>query len=481
MSQSVRVFIPAFAAGIAVMIGLFYWMLETTSWFLLALSILGGAAIGLLVMLDNRRAANGTAFVPRLKLAFGVSAALLIMFVNGSRQLIDGVAGVAIVFALVALILALTIDIEYHLAPAAERSPLYRRLGVPFLIKKLSARWALRLLSLIIAVEIALVAVTQSYTFSPCSWLDLTHRLAGCVGVINVAESANDSAYAPNGKFVATADSEGVLRVWSLPARKLAYTLGDESEMAQASSRLDRLSLQLAIWVRFSPDSTVLASSAPDLKIRLWNVADGSLLRTLPASSDYVRALAFSPDGTILASASAANVIHLWRVQDGALLRTIEAPDLVHSLVFSPDGSLLLVAEVTDALHLWRVQDGTLVRTIDTEVLLGPAIFSPDSQLIAAEASQYQIGLWRVSDGTQVRTLGRHSDHIAALAFSPDGTLLASGAGLDDRDARLWRVSDGSLAQTIDLRFGADKLDFSADGSLLAIDSFRSLYFWRVR
>ncbi|HEY0737842.1 MAG TPA: WD40 repeat domain-containing protein [Herpetosiphonaceae bacterium] len=481
MHLFVRVFIPTFAVGVALLMALFYWMAETASGAFWLLGIIGGAAIGLLALITARRNVEGTARQIHMDLALRLAVALGIFAVIGLGRYIGGALGFVMLLVLGGLVGAVVADLRYHMLPAY-RPPTSGWLRSPLLIRELNLAWSLRVLAAVFAVEIALVAVTQSYTFSPCSWPDLTRRLAGCVGVINHAEPLNDSAYAPNGKFAATADREGVLRVWALPARKLAYTLGDyRSEIAQASSTQDRLDLESATLVRFSADSAMLASSAPDLKIRLWNVADGSLLRTLQGHTDYVRALVFSPDGTVLASASGENVIHLWRVQDGALLRTIESPDVVHSLVFSPDGSLLLGAERVTALHLWRVQDGTLVRTINTEALLGPAIFSPDGQLIAAEDSQHQIGLWRVSDGTLARTLGRHGDYIQALAFSSDGTLLASGAGLDDRDARLWRVSDGSLVQTIELRFGADDLDFSADGSLLAIDSFESLYFWRVR
>ncbi|MBV9789027.1 MAG: WD40 repeat domain-containing protein, partial [Chloroflexi bacterium] len=412
----------------------------------------------------------------RLAMALGVFGLISL------QQIIGGVMGFAMMIALALLLGALLGDIRYHLLPATERPATSRWFEAPLLLRQLSASWSLRLLAVVFAFEIAFIAITQSYTFAPCSGLDLTRRFQGCAGVINHAAGLNDSAYAPNGRLLATTDRQGTVRLWSLPDRRLARILEDHSgEVVEGGSLLDSAMRSPDAYVSFSPDSAMLASSSPDTTIRLWNVADGTLLRTIPAATDDVRDLVFSPDGTLLASSSSDKLIRLWRVSDGTLLRTIETPDLVRSFSFNHDGTLLLSAEITNPLHLWQVQDGTLVRTINTAGWSDAVILSPDGQLIARADEAQTISLWRVSDGTLVRSFGQHGDDIQALAFSPDGTLLASGAGYDDRDVRLWRVSDGALVRSIDTDSPAWSLDFSPDGSLLVIRAYKGLSFWRIR
>ena len=118
-------------------------------------------------------------------------------------------------------------------------------------------------------------------------------------------------------------------------------------------------------WVKFSPDSTLLASGGgwSDPTVRLWQVPAVNLVRTLSGHSGRVNCIVFSPDGSIVASAGADNLIILWRVADGARLRTLTGHGgAVQSIAFSPDGRYLLSGSVDNTLRIWQVSDGTQVR-----------------------------------------------------------------------------------------------------------------------
>ncbi|CUG17300.1 WD40 repeat-containing protein, putative, partial [Bodo saltans] len=73
--------------------------------------------------------------------------------------------------------------------------------------------------------------------------------------------------------------------------------------------------------------------------------------------------------------------------------------------------------------------------------------FSPDGTLLATGSEDKTMKLWRVADGVCTATLAGHSGIVRSVAFSPDGTLLATASG--DKTTKLWRVADGVCTATL--------------------------------
>jgi WD40 repeat protein len=79
--------------------------------------------------------------------------------------------------------------------------------------------------------------------------------------------------------------------------------------------------------------------------VKLWKVEDGTVkddtpLKTISAHPRrWVTYVKFSPDSKIIASASADTTVKLWKVEDGSLLKTLKGhKNLVRGVDFSPDG-----------------------------------------------------------------------------------------------------------------------------------------------
>ena len=159
--------------------------------------------------------------------------------------------------------------------------------------------------------------------------------------------------------------------------------------------------------------------------------------------TERTRGLAFSADGKTLASGSDDKTIIVWEVDTGNKLRQIvnfrltggQAPQKVYEVSLNPDGSIVASAGYNRSdwsvrsLRLWEVSTGEMLWQQSADDLYGLGVaFSPDGSTVASGGSDHTVDLWDVSTGDARRTLVGHTDVIARVVFSADGQLLASAS-----------------------------------------------------
>ncbi|HEX8124985.1 MAG TPA: caspase family protein [Allosphingosinicella sp.] len=209
-------------------------------------------------------------------------------------------------------------------------------------------------------------------------------------------------------------------------------------------------------------DNRFVATGSYDRTVRLWNVDDGSLIRTIrlpqgPGNIGKVGAVAMSPDGAVIAAAgwlqwSESNPrerICLFDAATGAMIRSLDVPSVVARLAFSPDG-LNLAAVLADGNGLRIFGRGSGWKETSADPSYGHpsygVAFARDGRL-ATTSLDGSLRLY-AADGKQLE-LGRARKPLPVdLAFSPDGTKLAVGHASTD----VW-VFD---ARTLQPLFAAD-------------------------
>ncbi|MFZ6030016.1 MAG: hypothetical protein ACOYYS_20060 [Chloroflexota bacterium] len=223
--------------------------------------------------------------------------------------------------------------------------------------------------------------------------------------------------------------------------------------------------------IAFSPDGSTIASASRDQHIRLWEVSTGTLRLTLAGHTGSVTSVAFSADGKWLASGGSKNdqTIRLWDAATDSPVHIIEVGAPVYALAFAPDNTVIAAAGQDGPITLWSVSSGEKRATFNghTAAVWGLA-FSPDGTRLVSGSSDGKVCLWDVASGVSMNTLHMELGEVYTIAYHPTGETFA--AGYQGGQVCTWQTEDPASAPQCFAanRVAVNSLAFSPDGSLLA-------------
>jgi len=281
--------------------------------------------------------------------------------------------------------------------------------------------------------------------------------------------------FLPDGKRIASAGAEGVVRVWDERGGPVACLNGPE--------HLDRIVATmngLAVAPRADDGRFATPFSRGDRGLAIFG-ATGPLPLPFGSPSKNVLCAAYSPDGKELVSGDDTGDVQPWDAETGQPLgKPLSiAGSEVSSVAYSPDGARILASATRGGVRVWNAATRQiLVQKALSGEPEGPRIvsaFAGRERFVVGGGS----GSLAVCDlpGGSLREVGRHDrGSITAVAGFDDGRRAVSAG--EDGLIRIWDLAASRELDRVDLRSSEDvatALAVARDGRTLAVGTRRGL------
>jgi len=251
----------------------------------------------------------------------------------------------------------------------------------------------------------------------------------------------------------------------------------------------------------FSPDGPILVTVADGLSLQLRDASSGDLSVSVAVPKGVGRDIAISSDGKWAACAGTDgpdHVVWLWELKSGRKRHSLRGHTAtIHSIAFSTDGNQLASGSSDKSVRLWDTRTGELTLTLSQPDQIVPGqrnwgipgmvftvAFSPDGTLLASGGGdgvgEYgEVVLWDLPSGKlRQRLLGPGEKQVWAVAFSPDQKLLVSGQV--EGTIKLIDVSTGAITRKWHAEAQLRSLAISPDGNVLATGLRKDVKIWKL-
>jgi WD40 repeat protein len=200
------------------------------------------------------------------------------------------------------------------------------------------------------------------------------------------------------------------------------------------------------LCLALSTDGKKLASGGCDRVVNVWDISGGwqnaKLEQSIENHADWVMGVVFSPDGKHLITCSRDKTAKVWDL--AAKESAMTFPDHqngVYGVAVKADGKTGYSVGEDAQVRSWNAageQAGKQIRNAGHGKAAFKVLYLPKQQQLVTCGADQTVRVWNADNFKAEKTLTGHTDYIYALAVSPDGNLIASGAF--NGDVKVWKL-----------------------------------------
>jgi len=248
-------------------------------------------------------------------------------------------------------------------------------------------------------------------------------------------------AFCPNGSFLAAADGNGHVFVWSMATHKIVTVLHDTASRGVNA-------------VAYRPRSGILATGDANGSVYLWQPGIPRPRRLRDPASKGVRALAFSPGGALLAVADGNGRTYVWAMARHRIVLTLRVARSrgVNAVTFGTGGKVIATGNANGWAYEWAISGKRRARLQVQHLDPGSkgvkaVAFRPKTETLATADANGRAYLWPAG-ATQPSTLADAKPAaMAAESFTPNGDFLATADA--DGHLLLWDAESDEIVELL--------------------------------
>ncbi|MAE67996.1 MAG: hypothetical protein CMJ18_27405 [Phycisphaeraceae bacterium] len=281
-------------------------------------------------------------------------------------------------------------------------------------------------------------------------------------------------AASADGRLIATGGADETIMIWQVSGGRRPRRLTGHDGRVQA--------------LAFHRDGTRLVSGGRDTTIRIWDVASGRLEVTLHGHEKQVSAVAFAPGEDAIISSGADGTVRCWPASAPPGDLNLGGPGMIAlALAVHPKGTSVAAACHDQFVRIWDFAPDAVATVVGdlrpSRPLITAVAFSPDGTLLATCDLAHRMKVYRTSDWSEVTDTGAHEHQPVHVTFSPDGQWIVTASQHEDDKVRIWNAQTGRLVRAL---VGTGPIAISDDQAYLAtglkgdLICMRSTHDWRV-